>query len=215
MILKNYYYYYPSVIPEYLCDDIIRFANNQQELIASTGGRNTKELQVNKELQKENEQHRSSHISWLEEPWIYNEIQPYVHEANKLAGWNFDWDFSETIQFTKYKLNQYYHWHADQEAEPYNNGHPQHEGKIRKLSCTIQLNHPHEYEGGDLQFHTPHGEFTCNEIKKECYAFNNSGQKNFFDYSHYTKSGAKFFGKKIHDIGWLDIINPNNNLNIN
>ena len=56
--------------------------------------------------------------------------------------------------------------------------------------------------------------FTCNEIKKECYAFNNSGQKNFFDYSHYTKSGAKFFGKKIHDIGWLDIINLNNNLNI-
>ena len=53
-------------------------------------------------------------------------------------------------------------------------------------------------------------DFTCNESKAECYAFNNLGQKNFFDYSHYTKSGAKFFGKKIHDIGWLNVIAPNN-----
>lgn len=165
MIIKNYYFYFTRVIPEQTCDDIIRFANDQQQLIASTGGKNTEELQVNKELQKENEQHRNSHISWLDEPWIYNEIQPWVHKANEMAEWNFDWDFSETVQFTRYKLNQYYHWHADQEAEPYNNGHPQQEGKIRKLSCTIQLNHPHEYEGGDLQFRTPHGEFTCNEIK--------------------------------------------------
>ena len=165
MIIKNYYFYFVSVIPENVCDDIIRHAENQPEFIASTGGRNAEELQVNEELQKQNEKHRKSHVSWLGDPWIYQEIQPYVHEANRQAGWNFDWDYSEQIQFTRYKLNQYYHWHEDQDLEPYDNTFPSHQGKIRKLSCTIQLNHPHEYEGGDLQFRTPHGEFTCNEIK--------------------------------------------------
>ncbi len=31
-------------------------------------------------------------------------IQPFIHQANRLANWNFDWDFSESCQFTKYKL---------------------------------------------------------------------------------------------------------------
>jgi len=28
--------------------------------------------------------------------WIYKEIQPYIHQANQNAGWNFDWDRSES-----------------------------------------------------------------------------------------------------------------------
>ena len=35
------------------------------------------------------------------------------------AGWNFDWDRSESCQFTKYKLNQYYDWHCDSWDKPY------------------------------------------------------------------------------------------------
>jgi peptidoglycan/LPS O-acetylase OafA/YrhL len=48
--------------------------------------------------------------------------------------------------------------------------------------------------------------YTCSEIKASCYAFNNKGDVNFFDYSHYTLSGAKFFGKKIYEISWLNDI---------
>ena len=36
-----------------------------------------------------------------------------------MAGWNFDWDRSESCQFTKYKLNQYYDWHCDSWDKPY------------------------------------------------------------------------------------------------
>jgi hypothetical protein len=32
---------------------------------------------------------------------------PVRARGYKLAGWNFDWNFSESCQFTKYKLNQY------------------------------------------------------------------------------------------------------------
>ena len=44
---------------------------------------------------------------------------PYIHEANQKAGWNFDWDWSESCQFTKYGVGQYYGWHCDSWDKPY------------------------------------------------------------------------------------------------
>ena len=159
MILENYYYYFTSAIPEIVCDDIIKTAQQHQERLGVTGTLSEDDIKNNPEAARQNLSHRDSYITWIDDEWIYNEIHPWIQQANINAGWNFDWERSEACQFTKYKLNQYYHWHEDQDAKP--NEH----GTIRKLSCSVQLCHPHEYEGGDLQFHTPHGEFTVNEIK--------------------------------------------------
>jgi len=96
---------------------------------------------------------RKSDVVWLDETWIYKELQPYIRIANQKAGWNFEWDFSEQIQFTKYKLNQYYDWHCDSWKESYNN--PKNNlqyGKIRKISMTCQLTDGSEYKGGELEF---------------------------------------------------------------
>ena len=41
-----------------------------------------------------------------------------------MAGWNFDWERSESCQFTKYKLNQYYDWHCDSWDKPYDRKDP-------------------------------------------------------------------------------------------
>ena len=63
-------------------------------------------------------------------------------------------DISESCQFTKYKLNQYYDWHCDSWDKPYDRkspDNPEH-GKIRKLSMTCQLTDGSEYEGGELEF---------------------------------------------------------------
>jgi len=159
MLLENYYYYFVGAIPEIVCDDIVKTASQQQELLGATGDIKQEELLSSEKLLQENKKHRDSYISWIDDQWVYNEIHPWINQANKNANWNFDWDWSEPAQFTKYKLNQYYHWHADQDASPNING------MIRKLSCSIQLCHPNEYEGGDLQFRTPNGEFTATEIK--------------------------------------------------
>ena len=35
------------------------------------------------------------------------------------AGWNFQWDHSESMQFTQYKKGQYYDWHCDGWDKPY------------------------------------------------------------------------------------------------
>ena len=37
------------------------------------------------------------------------------------AGWNFEWDFQNLCQFTKYKKGQYYDWHCDSWDRPYIN----------------------------------------------------------------------------------------------
>ena len=89
----------------------------------------------------------------MDDKWIYKEIHPYIHNANKNAGWNFDWNHSESCQFTKYKKGQYYDWHCDSWDRPYQKqGDPTTHGKIRKLSVTVTLSNPKEYKGGELEF---------------------------------------------------------------
>jgi|TARA_R110002020_G_scaffold32709_2_gene100303 PKHD-type hydroxylase len=151
MILNDYYWYFKSAIPPRICDDIIEYALSKKEEMARTGGFQDKNL--NKDEIAILKKRRHSDVTWLNDTWIYKEIQPYVKLANESAGWNFEWDWSEPIQFTKYKLNQYYDWHADSYHKPYNKkGNKNEDGKIRKLSMTLQLTDGSEYEGGELEF---------------------------------------------------------------
>ena len=164
MNLKNYYYYFQSALPPKLCDDIITYGKAHKQEMAITGGveregdgrkaDGTLKKSVINNIQKK----RKSDIVWLSDTWIYKEVHPYIHEANEKAGWNFQWDWSESCQFTKYGVGQYYGWHCDSWIQPYKRKPneqgvlPPDHGKIRKLSVTISLNDPSEYEGGNLEF---------------------------------------------------------------
>ena len=150
MNLVNYYWYFTSAVPPKICDDIIKYGLSKSEQMARTGGYENKKL--SKDEIKNIKRKRNSDLVWLEEPWIYKELQPYIHIANKKAGWNFEWDLSESCQFTKYKLNQYYDWHSDSWDKPYHIPGTLKHGKIRKLSMTCQLTDGSEYEGGELEF---------------------------------------------------------------
>ena len=106
MNLDNYYWFFKSALTPRFCDEVISYANSKKEEIARTGG-----YEKNKLTKREIfdlKQKRNSDLVWLSDTWIYKELHPYVDRANKNAGWNFDWDRSESCQFTKYKLNQYY-----------------------------------------------------------------------------------------------------------
>ena len=50
-----------------------------------------------------------------------------------------------------YNLNQFYDWHCDSHPEPYRSN-DDFNGKIRKLSVTLSLSDPNDYEGGELEF---------------------------------------------------------------
>tara|TARA_R110000824_G_scaffold268328_4_gene456949 strand:- start:355 stop:996 length:642 start_codon:yes stop_codon:yes gene_type:complete len=156
MNLSNYYWYFKSAIPEHICDDISKYGKQLQDQMGVTGAYGARNLssKLNKKQVMDLKKKRDSDIVWMNERWIYNEIHPYIHYANKSAGWNFEWDHSETCQFTKYKKGQYYGWHSDSWHKPYkreNTQDPSH-GKIRKLSVTVSLTDPKEYTGGELEF---------------------------------------------------------------
>ncbi len=158
MNLQYYYWYFTGALPKAFCKELIKYGNEKKDELALTGGYKLK-ADEGKKLSEEElndlKKKRDSNIVWLSEPWIYKEIHPFIHEANKNSGWNFKWDWSEACQFTKYGPSQYYDWHCDSWNKPYNNEKDDNiNGKIRKLSVTCTLSDPKEYEGGDLEFDT-------------------------------------------------------------
>jgi len=171
MNLRYQYWWFKSVIPERICNDILRYGQEQTKEIALTGNKQKEDLSEKEMLNIQKK--RKSDVVWMSDRWIYREIQPYIHQANEYAGWNFEWDWSEPCQFTEYKKGQFYDWHCDSYIEPYNNpDNPNTHGKQRKLSMTISLTNPEEYEGGDLEFdfrNTDEGSQpkVCEEIREK------------------------------------------------
>ena len=131
---------------------------------------------------------RDSEITWMNDQWLYELVYPFLREANQEAGWKYQFGDSESFQFTKYGKGQFYGWHADGNSCHFgkykraipgvtpkdNNGmypkgltdNPRMVGKIRKLSMTINLNAPGDYEGGNLKF--DYGPHTTGERYHEC-----------------------------------------------
>lgn len=70
----------------------------------------------------------------------------YMEIANQSAGWEYNLGSQDLTQIGRYKSTDegYYDWHMDA-AQPQN-------GIQRKLSISILLNDPSEFEGGILQF---------------------------------------------------------------
>jgi PKHD-type hydroxylase len=150
MLLDEYIWIFKSVLTPRFCDDIIEYGNSLKDHYGVVGGKqiNGTEKQKLNHLKKT----RDSKIVWLEGKWIYKETEPYIDIANKNAGWNFKWDWTEPNQFTKYKVGQYYHWHQDQFTLKESEKRKIEGNKIRKISMSCQLSNPSEYMGGDLEF---------------------------------------------------------------
>ena len=151
MQLQNYYYWFKDAIPTHVCDDIVRYAKQLQDQMAVTGQFSNKK-ELNKKQIQDLKKKRDSDIVWMNDRWVYKEIQPYIHQANAAAGWNFNWDYSESCQFTKYKKGQYYDWHCDSWDRPYDAPNTPSHGKTRKLSVTVSLSDDKDYKGGELEF---------------------------------------------------------------
>ena len=48
-------------------------------------------------------------------------------------------------------------------------------------------------------------DFICDKKTKTCEGVTDDGYKSFYDYGHFTLEGAKYFGRRIHEINWLKI----------
>ena len=150
MQLKNYYWYFDNVLSKNFCNNLIKYGNSLREKQALTLGMKDEDVKDNKRLDNLKKV-RDSNVVWLEGKWLYDELFHFVQIANYNAGWNYQWDWAEQCQFTKYKLNQFYNWHIDSHSDPYTQQGPL-QGKIRKLSMIVQLSDPKDYVGGDIEF---------------------------------------------------------------
>jgi len=171
MVLNNKFWYFDSAVPSRICDHIIKYALAHKDNLGTVSGTKKNPSDLNRKDIKQLYKKRKSHVVWLNDHWIYKEIHPYIHLANKNAGWNFQWDWSESCQFTKYKKGQYYGWHVDSDVAPFTKEGPS-KGKIRKLSSIVLLSDPSQYKGGNLQFNFKNNELsnnivTCKELKNK------------------------------------------------
>ena len=162
MYLKVPYISYPSILKTEICDKIIQ--HGKDKLISAV-------VVDSKTKTSIDQTPRNSYVSWLSDQWIYDLILPYIKDANTQAGWNWNFDCIEPIQFTKYGIDQFYDWHPDGGSDCLsvytNQSDSTKNGKIRKISVTINLVDGNDYEGGSLQFDLgiSGGIQTCDQIK--------------------------------------------------
>lgn len=131
-IVQAPYYWWRGELSDSLCDAIIEEAGHFELKEAGIGGKNEKDLS-----------YRQGLVSWIpEDHWIEQIVRNYVIKANSYAKWNFIINDKEQVQFGMYGAGAYYKWHRDCNI---------HDIKYRKLSVTVQLSDPKDYEGGEFQ----------------------------------------------------------------
>jgi PKHD-type hydroxylase len=95
-----------------------------------------------------NKKRRHSTISWIP----FNKMQPMyddlIHLIQKINRNHFGFSnvqITEPAQVSEYSKGQFYHWHTDSSIDMDT------EPSVRKLSMTLLLNDPNEFEGGNLE----------------------------------------------------------------
>ena len=103
---------------------------------------------------------RVTTISWIpfkEMSHMYIDLNNFIQKANENHFGFDDIRITEPAQFTEYPEGGFYDWHMDCDVIM------EHEPPVRKISMTLLLNDPSEFEGGDLELMGP-GKFA--ELKQ-------------------------------------------------
>lgn len=139
------------------CDNIIEEYKKLglSEANVATGdviGANCSTYAVDKDI-------RESKVNWLEENnALTRTIWSYITDANKLY-FNYELSGHETAQFARYEKDEFYTWHTD------SGGASDKSDSVRKISATLQLSKPEDYEGCELQFYK--GDKDPDELPKD------------------------------------------------
>jgi len=90
---------------------------------------------------------RSSRVSWMtQHDWLRNNLFEYVDFANQNS-FHFNIHKQADIQFTEYHANEKGHYGLHHDVDWNSTGNFD-----RKISVTVQLSDPSEYEGGSFEF---------------------------------------------------------------
>jgi len=146
---NNWYWYYETLFwPEQIMR-IREICEKSEEEEALTYG-----------IEKpENADHtiRKNKVSWHDNEELYSMIRPTIVDVNNQTGWNYNITAIEPFQYTVYYGDQnHYHWHTDtivndRTLSPDYPADHILKNTIRKISCSIQLTDPSEYDGGEFE----------------------------------------------------------------
>ena len=95
---------------------------------------------------------RVTTISWIpfkEMSQMYEDLYKFIQKANENHFGFGDIRITENAQFTEYPEGGFYDWHMDCDTVM------AHEPPVRKISMTLLLNDPSEFEGGHLELGGP------------------------------------------------------------
>jgi len=126
------------------CNQIIASGRAQKPQTAQVG--------TNKPEGGTNTKKRVTTISWIpfkEMPEMYRDLYKFIVKANENHFGFGDIQITENAQFTEYPEGGFYDWHMDCDVTM------QHEPPVRKISMTLLLNDPSEFEGGELEVMAP------------------------------------------------------------
>tara|TARA_R100001015_G_C4631582_1_gene194198 strand:+ start:2611 stop:3231 length:621 start_codon:yes stop_codon:yes gene_type:complete len=199
MYLNYYYYYFKNVFDDRFCKSVKDLAK-KQKLKKGVVSKNKNETVLGENEFTHKLKLRDSDVCWLNDQWLYDVISPYIEEANKMANWNFDINYFEDLQFTKYKKNQHYDWHLDNLTSTYDTPHnPNIHGTYRKLSFSINLSDPKDFKGGEFYF-----EFLNSPINNvvECLEIKEKGSIIIFPSFVKHKVAAITKGERNSLVGW-------------
>ena len=128
------------VLTSQQCDEFIRIGQSEPKINAAIGGKGR-----NKKIDYS---YRKSIISWI--PFakalpIYQVIRQWMEVTNNNY-FGFDTvQLSEQGQYAEYSKGGFYNWHMDSNTEM--EAMP----TVRKISMTLLLSDPKDFEGGDLE----------------------------------------------------------------
>ena len=121
-----------------------------EELVESVGGLEEGKVETSEpNIVQLSKDIRISDIAFINDPSLRNDLFDIVQKVNA-AHFGFDiWNMAD-IQYTVYRADNegHYDWHTDDQVSTGPN-----RVSARKISMTIQLSDPSEYEGGDFQFY--------------------------------------------------------------
>ena len=163
MILQNYVWQAPNFFSVSEIDDLIHASNKLEWHGGQIGGAN-QNPDPDREEEGGVEAHniRSSQIKWFTDSTLPKDFEIKLNDAINMANadckWNHEIEYMENPQYTVYneqpeRKGDFYTWHTDAGPFVYPNG------KIRKLSMTVQLSNQDDYEGGHFQWLEPQRQF--------------------------------------------------------
>lgn len=133
---------------EYICYEGLFLPHEVDRINAMWNNEQSVEATVNsRDGQREDGTLRQSSVIFLRNNdghgWIYEKLATVAQQANyQFYGFDIQ-GFAEPLQLAEYSDGDFFEWHMDFGAGAISH---------RKLSITVQLSDPDDYEGGELQF---------------------------------------------------------------